>query len=164
MKSLISTLLFSCLLLLPGLAAADKPGDSRALSGIDTGRILWDITIGDPERMISRLSVIEETYDDMLRQDVQPMMIFTFRGGAAGLLARDLDRLELEDASAVAHVHERLQGLLDRSGVHMEACAIATRRVGLEQQDLIPGVQLVGNTFLSIMGYRQKGYTTIRID
>ncbi|MGM0552654.1 MAG: hypothetical protein ACQETK_02430 [Pseudomonadota bacterium] len=163
MKSLTSAFLFCCLLL-PGLAAADKPGDSRALTGIDTGRILWDITIDDPDRLISRLSVIEETYDDMLRQDVQPMMIFTFRGGAAGLLARNPDHIELEDASAVTHVHKRLQDLLGRSGVHMEACAIATRRFGLEQQDLIPGVQLVGNTFLSIMGYRHKGYTAIRID
>ncbi|WP_018139988.1 DsrE family protein [Thioalkalivibrio sp. ALJ7] len=163
MKMLLTSLLaFS--LLLPTAALADKPSDERAIAGLENGRILWDITIGDPERLIARLSVIEETYDDMVRQGLEPEMMFAFRGGAAGLIAASTDHLELEDVSAVRHIHERLEDLLARDGVHMEACSIATRRFDLTQDDLLPGIQLVGNTFLSIMGYESQGYATIRID
>jgi len=164
MKQLV---LFACLLqalLLTATASADKPGDDRALAGIDTGRIVWDITIGEPERLIARLSVIEETYDDMVRQGVEPDMVFAFRGGAAALIARDTDHLDIEDVSAARHIHDRIADIVERDGVHMEACYIATRRFDLGQDDLIPGVHLVGNTFLSIMGYENQGYTTIRID
>ncbi|WP_018872847.1 DsrE family protein [Thioalkalivibrio sp. ALJ16] len=163
MKNLLASLL-CCALLLPGLALAEKPGDQRAIAGMDTGRILWDITIGEPERLIARLSVIQETYEDMQRQGLEPDMVFAFRGGAAALIARDTDHLEIEDVSAARHIHERLQALMELDGIHMEACQIATRRFDLGQEDLIPGVQLVGNTFLSIMGYENQGYTTIRID
>lgn len=163
MKMLLTSLLaFS--LLLPTAALADKPSDERAIAGLENGRILWDITIGDPERLIARLSVIEETYDDMVRQGLEPEMMFAFRGSAAGLIAATTDHLELEDVSAVRHIHERLEDLLARDGVHMEACSIATRRFDLTQDDLLPGIQLVGNTFLSIMGYENQGYATIRID
>ncbi|WP_018138734.1 MULTISPECIES: hypothetical protein [unclassified Thioalkalivibrio] len=150
--------------LLTGPVAAEKPSDERALAGIEHGQILWDITIGDPERLIARLSVIEETHEDMVRQGLEPNMVFAFRGGAAALIARDTDHLEIEDVSAVRHIHDRLADIQELDGVHMEACYIATRRFDLGQDDLIPGVNLVGNTFLSIMGYEQQGYTTIRID
>ncbi|WP_018875735.1 hypothetical protein [Thioalkalivibrio sp. ALE31] len=163
MHRLLASFLLGALLL-PGLALADKPGDQRAIAGMDTGRILWDITIGEPDRLIARLSVIRETYDDMQRQGLEPEMVFAFRGGAAGLIARSTDHLDIEDVSTVRHIHERLEGLLELDGIHMEACSIATRRFDLEQDDLLPGIHLVGNTFLSIMGYENQGYATIRID
>lgn len=145
-------------------ADAGKPDDARALQGVETGRILWDVTLGDPAALAGRLDVIRETYDDMLRQGVKPEMVFGFRGGAARLVARSTQDSDLDHAPEVDAVHERLMSLLDLAGVHMEACAIATRRINLGADDLLPGIHLVGNTFLSIMGYEQKGYATIRID
>lgn len=163
MRCLIAFLLLFTLWL-PGLALADKPGDERALAGMETGRILWDITIAEPERLSARLDVIRETYEDMQRQGLEPRMVFAFRGGAAALIARSTDHIEIEDVAAVRDVHERLESLQGSDGIHMEACHIATRRFDLEQDDLLPGIHLVGNTFLSIMGYENQGYTTIRID
>ncbi len=138
---------------------------AKAISEIKAGKILWDITLGNPEGLLSRLNVLEETYEDMVRQGIKPQMIFTFRGGAAGFIARDLSHLTMEQASAVDQVQLKLEGLMKRPGVHMEVCQIATRRFNITRQaQLIPGVLLVGNTFLSIMGYENQGYSTIRID
>ncbi len=155
-------LLLLLALALPALA--DKPGDDRAIDGLEEGRILWDVTLGDPERLIARLDVILETREDMQRQGLEPHMIFAFRGGAAGLVAESTDHLDLADADAVERLHDRLQDLQGLDNVHMEACSIATRRFDLGQRDLLPGIELVGNTFLSIMGYERQGYSTIRID
>lgn len=164
MKPLIHFFLF-LVFLAPGLVMAEKPSDQRALAGIESGKILWDITLANPEGLLSRLNVLEETYEDMVRQGVKPNMIFTFRGGAAGLIAADISHLEMEKASAVGQVQYKLTEFMKRPGVHMEACQIATRRFNLTKQDhLMPGILLVGNTFLSIMGYENQGYTTIRID
>lgn len=164
MKTFFSRLVI-ILVLAPGLVLAEKPSDQRALASIESGKILWDITLANPQALLSRLTVLEETYDDMLRQGLKPNMIFTFRGGAAGLIAADLRGLDIERAAEVGQVQDKLTSLMKRPGVHMEACAIATRRFNLTKQDqLMPGVLLVGNTFLSIMGYENQGYTTIRID
>ncbi len=164
-RALMTLPLLGLLLLTWALpAAADKPGDERAIEGMDEGRILWDVTLGDPEALMGRLDVILETREDMQRQGLEPHMVFAFRGGAAGLVAESTDHLDFADVANVERLHERLDALLELDNVHMEACSIATRRFDLEAGDLLPGIELVGNTFLSIMGYERQGYTTIRID
>lgn len=170
MKSLYKTFVF-CLILAPGLVSANmleainKPSDSRAIAQLEQGKILWDITLADPQALVSRLQVLEETYHDMVRQNLTPNMMFTFRGGSVQHLARDLSHRDLDQAAASLVVQQKLTELLALPGVRMEACQIATRRFNLLQQDdLMPGVTLVGNTFLSIMGYTNQGYTSIRID
>ncbi|AHF01852.1 hypothetical protein THIAE_08875 [Thiomicrospira aerophila AL3] len=158
-----------CVVLSPGLVMANssitKPSDSRALAGLEQGKILWDITLAQPDALIARLNVLEETYHDMVRQNLTPNMMFTFRGGAVQHLAQDLSQRDLDQAAASLAVQQKLSELLALPGIHMEACQIATRRFNLtRQEDLMQGVTLVGNTFLSIMGYENQGYTTIRID
>lgn len=163
MKTLFAS--FSLILALaPGLVLADKPTDSRAIAGMQTGQILWDVTLANPQGLISRLNVIEETHQDMIRQGLKPKMVFAFRGGAAGLIGRDTEKLDIERAAEVRMLHDRIAQIQQLDGVHMEACSIATRRFNLGQEDLLPGITLVGNTFLSIMGYENQGYATIQID
>lgn len=163
MKTLLTRILL-VFALAPGLVFADKPTDSRAIADMKTGKILWDITLANPQNLISRLNVIEETHQDMIRQGLQPKMVFAFRGGAAGLIAKDTDKLSLDIATDVIMLHERIKQIQKLEGVHMEACVIATRRFNLEQKDLLPGITMVGNTFLSIMGYQNQGFATIKID
>jgi len=163
MKALLTGILL-IFVLAPTLVLAEKPTDSRAIAGMQTGKILWDITLADPQKLISRLNVIEETYQDMVRQGLQPKMVFAFRGGAAGLITKNIDSLNLELATDVLMLHERLKQIQKLKGVHMEACTIATRRYNLEQKDLLSGITMVGNTFLSIMGYQNQGFATIKID
>lgn len=140
-----------------------RPDDRAALAGVVVGRIFWDVTIGDPALLAGRLGVIDETYRDMVRQGVTPEMVLAFRGGAIRLLNADLQHLPEELRAGAAEVQRRLQALRERTGVRLEACYIAMRRVPLEPENLMPGIEAVGNTFLSAMGYGQKGYVAIPI-
>lgn len=141
----------------------DGPDDSVALEGVEVGRILWDVTIGDPEFLASRLAVIKQTYRDLVRQDVAPEMVLAFRGGSVRLLSEDLELLDEEDREAAQEAQRLLKNLADLPGVRLESCYIAMRRVPLEADELLSDVNTVGNTFLSAMGYGQKGYVTIPI-
>ena len=143
---------------------ADKLDDRVALEEIEVGKIAWDVTQGNPGILSGRLDVIHETYQDMLRQKVEPRMLFTFRGGAVLLLQKNINALPLADQAEAEQVQRKLAELIALPGVRMEACQIATRRVGLKPEDLIPGVHTVGNTFLSLMGFGQRGYITIPIN
>ncbi|KPV41886.1 hypothetical protein AN478_00360 [Thiohalorhabdus denitrificans] len=161
-------LLFALLLLLPAAfpaIAAERPDDARSLQGIEEGRILWDVTLDDPGRLLSRLKVVEQTYRDLERQGVEPRMLLAFRSGAVRLLAEDLDRVELAEEPAVRQVQRKLVELARLEGVtRIEACSLATRRVELSQEDLVEPVVEVGNTFLTAAAYAQRGYARIRLD
>jgi intracellular sulfur oxidation DsrE/DsrF family protein len=47
--------------------------------------------------------------------------------------------------------------------VRMEACSITTRLAGIDSETLLPGIDLVGNTFVSQIGYQAKGFAVIPI-
>ena len=148
----------------PG-GAAERPDDHRALQGLREGRILWDVTLAEPDALLARLRVIQQTYRDLVRQDVAPRMLFTFHGGAIKLLARDIDRFDVADVTAVRAVQAKLGELKALTGVsRIEACSIAAERVALAPADLIAPAVMVGNTFVTAAAYAQRGYARIRID
>lgn len=52
---------------------------------------------------------------------------------------------------------------LAKQGVRFEACAIATRLFHVDNASMISDVKVVGNTFISLIGYQAKGYAVIPI-
>lgn len=143
---------------------AEKPSDAAALSGIESGKVVWDVTVGTPSKLSLYLSVIEETYDDLERQGVPPDMIFTFHGPVVKLLSTNPPELPLDEELALEKVHEQIEALRKRPGVRMEACSVAARLLGVELDHIMPAVTPVGNTFVSLIGYQQKGYAMIPIE
>ena len=156
------TLGLSLLVSLPW-AHAEKPDDSAALAGITAGQVVWDINMSDPRRLSLHLRVIQETYDDLVRQNVVPDMIFAFRGRSVLLISTDREAIPLEERHYLDEVAELLSDLSKRPGVRMEACSVACRLFGAKAENLLPGIHAVGNTFVSLIGYQEKGYGTIPI-
>ena len=135
-----------------GSALGDgAPNDREALGGLDTGKVVFDIRISDPEKLIFNLELIKETFEGMQRQGVKPVMIATFRGPGVKLLSRGGTTDEIRDLVAE----------LKKKGVRMEVCAVATRVFKVDNSALIPDVVLVGNVLISLIGYQNKGYALV---
>ncbi len=165
----MTTRLLKPLLLAAGLAlatapyAADKPDDRVALKGLTTARVVWDVTTADPARLNAHLALVEETWDDLLRQKIKPEMVFAFREGSVRILSEDTELLPFEVSTDAGQVRERLARLAARPGVRMEACAISMRGHGVKADTLPPWVSVVGNTFNSIIGRAPKGFAVITL-
>ncbi|MEM8845435.1 MAG: DsrE family protein [Pseudomonadota bacterium] len=144
-------------------ALAEKPSDENALKDISQAKVIWDITISDPKRLLRVMRVISTTYDDLVEQNVQPQMIFAFRGGVLRLL----DNSEKERSSEDDQAHQELLLLINeismRNGVVMESCSVAAHLMGIDNENIITEVVPVGNTFVSLIGYQQQGYALIPI-
>lgn len=150
-------------LLFSTLSYADKPGDEDALRGMNEGKVVWDITVGSPGKLLLMLKVIEETYDDLSSQNVKPDMVFAFHGPVVKLISTEPLDLALDEEEAHEQVLDQLQKLSEKPGVKMESCSIATRLLGVDNDTIIPQVKPVGNTFVSLIGYQKKGYALIPI-
>lgn len=163
-NKLVFLITLTCsLLLMPVLALAQKPDDGHALSGVKSGKVAWDITVGSPAKLLMYLGVIEETYEDLKRQGVEPDMVFAFHGPVLNLISTDRTDVPLDQEADYDKVTEKLKGLLTRPGVRMEACSVATRLMGLDSNKFLEGIHYVGNTFVSQIGYQAKGYALIPI-
>lgn len=140
------------------------PNDQDALAGITAGKALFDINISDkePGKLVLYLSVISETYQGLLKQNVEPDFIIAFRGLSVKLITSEYGMVGAKERQAretIAFLINELQN----KGVKIEACSVATRLFKVDNGNLLPGIKPVGNTFISLTGYQVKGYALIPI-
>lgn len=149
--------------LLNGIAFAEKPSDTEALENIEVGKVVWDVLASRPDRLLFYLKLIDETYNDLVRQDVEPDMVFIFHGRALQLIkSEEIDFLP-KDKQAHQEALELISNLNARTGVRMEACSISARMQDIGNDGIISDVKMVGNTYVSLIGYQSKGYSVIPI-
>jgi hypothetical protein len=144
------------------IQAADKPDDANALKGVTQGRVVFDINISEPKKLPLYLMVIDETISDLERQGVKPEVILAFRGKAVTLVSTDHERIELTDVPEHLRRPRRSSRPAEARRAHgglLGGDAPVRRR----QRDLLPGIEPVGNTFVSLIGYQAQGYATIPI-
>lgn len=145
------------------VAADDKPTDAMALKGATSGKVVWDINTSSPAKLALYLGVMQETYEDLLRQGVTPDMVFTFRGESLRIISSEHDEITLQSMPEIRQSARIIHALMQRPGVRMEACAIAARIFEVDIEKILHGIRPVGNTFVSLIGYQSKGYALIPI-
>lgn len=157
-KMLISLLLLS--FTTPGWA--EKPDDAAALAGLETAKVIFDINVPakKPEKLLLYLKVIQETHDDFVRQNVKPKIILAFRGSAVNLITEN-PKVE-GDAGTLMEIAALIEQFQTQDML-IEACGVAMRLSNLSADSLLPGVKMVGNTFVSLTGYHAQGYAIIPI-
>lgn len=150
------------LLCQPALAdeARQTPKDTAALSGMSTGKAIFDISTKEPGRLLFALKVVEETAAGMKAQGVAPDFVLSFRGGTLPLLKAAPETANSAEKAMLAEVRERLLEYREQ-GMVLEACNVAARLFKVEEQELDPNLHLVGNSLISLIGYQRKGYALV---
>ncbi|BBP04227.1 hypothetical protein TPL01_20810 [Sulfuriferula plumbiphila] len=144
--------------------AAQPPDDKEALMGLTDVKVIFDITTGDAKKLLSRLGLIEETRDGMVKQRVKPHFILAFRGPASLLVQKDQSRVKLEDIEVMEKIQQKLKEMSKDKSYNLEQCAVANRYLKIKNEDTIPELKVIGNSFISMAGYENRGYAYIPID
>jgi len=130
-----------------------EPNDQVALAGETTGKLFFDINIADADKLGLYFDVIEETSKKLEDQGVEPMFVIAFRGPSVTFI----------DDTANATTKASVKAMAALPNVRLEACSIATRVFGVDNATILPEIVVVGNTFISSMGYQAVGYAPILI-
>ena len=141
---------------------AVQPDDRAALKGVKSGKGLFDINITDVNKLPLYLQVIKETNEGLRKQGIKPDLIVAFRGGAVRLVSSNRTGFSTDEKEDLGQADELIRELAQQ-GVRFEACAIATRLFRVDNASIIPHVKVVGNTFISLIGYQASGYAIIPI-
>lgn len=165
MKKSLSILLTLACIVLTGttiISAETIYTDTNALQGVETGKALFDINVTHASKLELYLSVIKKTHADLIRQGSKPKFVIAFRGASVRLISSETWSFSEEDQQSLAKAASIVKELQEL-GVKFEACSIATGLFKIDNSTLLPGVQVVGNTFVSLIGYQAKGYSLIPI-
>lgn len=161
-RSTVLLVILFCFFSLINSAGATIYSDEKALQGVTASRTLFDINLTEAPKLELYLSVIKQTQADLLRQGVTPEIVIAFRGASVRLITSETWAFGEEEQKSL----ERSAGLLAEladAGIRIEACAIATNLFKVDNSTLLPGIEVVGNTFVSLTGYQTKGYALIPI-
>jgi len=169
MKSISSytlTLLIAVLMLagvgLPLNSYGSETDDSIALQGLTEVRPIFDLNVGTPEELLFYLQVIEKTYDSLIAQNQKVDSIVAIRGGAVRLVTTENWSFSEEDQKRLEDAAKLIAGLI-KKGVRFEACSLALGLFKVDPTTLLPDIQAVGNTFISLIGYQAKGYVVVPV-
>ncbi len=141
---------------------SEQYDDSSALKGVNTPKTLFNLNLTTAKKLELYLNVKKMTYDDISRQGYKPDMILAFRGGSVRLISTETWSFSEEDQLRLKKSAVLISELINL-GVKVEACSIATNLFKIDNNTLLPGVKVVGNTFVSLTGYQNKGYALVPI-
>ena len=153
------------LALLLGLAAfgASAADDAKALQGLKTGKGVFLVDIGSPKKLALYLDVIQGTHRGMERQGVEPDFIVVYIGPSVRFLTTEPDDLlEMEHGDRLQTIADSVAAL-DRLGVRQEVCDVATDVFEIDNATLLPQTELVGDGFISLIGYQSQGYHLVPV-
>jgi intracellular sulfur oxidation DsrE/DsrF family protein len=155
-------ILIAVLFISQNVMAENVLNDGDALKGVTTGKVIFDINMVEARKMTLYLKVIQQTVDDLKRQGVKPDVILAFRGLSVRLISSNRENMELTDFEYLDQIAEQLS-TLNKQGVRMEACSVATKLFKVDNKSLLEFIKPVGNTFVSLTGYQAQGYANIPI-
>jgi intracellular sulfur oxidation DsrE/DsrF family protein len=125
-------------------------------------KLAFDVTADDAKRLMNVLDVIEETRLSLAKQGVTPHIVVTFRGPATKLVQTDQTLMKPEDRAQAAAIAAKIKALSAASGIDgIEQCNVAVRGAGTKPQNVVPGIKVVGNSWISLAAYQAKGYAYI---
>ena len=156
-------LLFTLMVTTFAQAAPTEIHDRASLGSLKTGKGVFLVDIGDAKKLNFYLEVIQGTYKGMKAQGVEPDFILVYIGPSVKYLTTEpSEAVEAEASAVVMDIASNVEALADL-GVKQEICAVATRVFGIDNDTLVPGLTLVGDGFISLIGYQAQGYHLVPV-
>jgi hypothetical protein len=155
--------LLMAILLVPITTPAGQFTDGNALKGLKSVKVICDVNVGDPELLLRRIELIDETYTQLIDAGIHPTIIVAFRGPATKFVTLGNGYVSAEHLT----VRKEIQGWIEqfqKNGFSLEQCAIAARSQKVTYDDILPQITLVRNGYISIVAYQNKGYALMPMD
>lgn len=161
-KKILNILLFA-MIISTVHAAENVIDDSASLGQLKVGKGVFLVDIGDAKKLNFYLEVIQGTYKGMKAQGVEPDFILVYIGPSVKYLSSAPSSETEQEAGAILLEIESNVEALAELGIKQEVCAVATRVFGIENKTVFPDLTLVGDGFVSLIGYQSQGYHLVPV-
>jgi intracellular sulfur oxidation DsrE/DsrF family protein len=152
------------LIMLLGTALNVQANDMQnkaALEGVTNSNAVFDISPGG-ERLLGQLNVIHKTYEQLVAFGQNPKFILAFRGGATKFVTTGDKYISSKDLKVKKKIQQKIKDM-NELGAKMELCGIAAKGNKVNEGDFLPGIEVVANGYISVIGYQSKGYNLVPI-
>ena len=139
-------------------SAGDEPDNAAALNGVKQTKAVFLIRFDDPGRTGSFMKAILATDEGLEKEGVESDIVVVFIGKAVRFLTTKPDeKIAGEHGQALETIAAAARDLKAR-GIRMEVCGAATKRFGVDNSTILTEMNVVGNGFISLIGWQTQGY------
>lgn len=153
---------FMAMILLIGYVLA--PGitysqESEALKDLKSVKAVIDFRTGDPKKALVYLTLIGDTFRDKNFRvaTAHPNFVVNFGGESVKLLAKDTKGYTPDEQKMISQIKDKVSALA-KDGMKFEYCIYGGKIFGVEPAN-VPGVRMVDNGWVTVIGYQAKGYS-----
>lgn len=144
-------------------AAQVTVDDHAALGNLKVAKGVFLIDIGDAKKLNFYLEVIQGTHNRMVEQGVEPDFVLVYIGPSVKYLTSSpSDETEENSGDILIDIESKVSAL-KALGVKPEVCSVATRVFAIDEKSLFSDLTLVGDGFISLIGYQAQGYNLIPV-
>ncbi len=143
--------------------AAEISNNDKALVGIRETHVYFDVNVGEPAKLLTRLELIEKTYSQLVAAGVAPRFVVGIRGKASNFFTKGDSYVLAADQAAKQNIAvwiDRFKG----QGFGLEQCRIAADMQEIDLADFLPQIEVVANGYVSMIGYQTQGYAFVPMD
>src|SRR5210317_1587595 len=137
--------------------------NNLSLNGVTKAYVYFDISLKEDELLVFRMNLLDRTIREMNEAGLEVTTVIGFRGGASRFITKD-DHYVLEEE---VENKKKIQDWIKRfssQGITVEQGAIAAEINDIPVDDFLSEVKLVGNGYISLIGYQAQGYSVVPMD
>jgi hypothetical protein len=155
----VIVLLFGMLAVNPVMAA--EPENTESLAGLKNVNAVFDITTANPKKLLFYLNLIGNTAETINANGISTKFVLAFRGPATFYVSNDRSKIKLEEYETAEKISAKLKELSGKPNVRLEQCAVAARALKVDTKTMNKSVHVIGNSWISLIGYQNKGYALV---
>ena len=137
--------------------------NSRSLKGLKQAQVYFDVSLKDDKLLVLRMELVDRTVKQMEEAGLEVNGVVGFRGGASRFITQNDHYVLEEEVSNKRKIQDWVKRFSSK-GIAIEQCAIAAEILNIPTKDFLPEVTVVGNAYISLVGYQAKGYSVVPMD
>lgn len=152
-----------CLLFLVTLWSVALGAEYEALKGVKSTKAVFDFSIGELQSAALHLSLIHQTYKDLMAANKTPGVVVVFIGPSVKLISKNREGFAPEDQKLLDGIASTVSAM-SRDGIRLEICMVAVKVFNVDPESVLPEIKKVENGYVSIIGYQAQGYSLVPVN
>ena len=137
--------------------------NDRSLNGVEQASIYFDVSLKDDALLVFRMELLDRTIKALAETGLDVRAVIGFRGHASRFITKDDHYVLEEEIDNKKKIQNWIRQFSSRDIV-IEQCAIAAQIHDIPPEDFLPEVSIVGNGYISLVGYQAQGYSVVPMD
>ncbi len=139
-------------------------GEYAALNGVKGIKAVFDVSLGSPQMANIVFGAVQDVYKNksVISLKEKPQVAVLFHGPAVKLISTNREGFTDADNEMLNKFADMIRQM-KKDGVKIEVCGYALKVLGVDPATILPEVDHVGNSFISVVGYQAQGYSLVTI-